>query len=106
MPVINRSELATGNLKGADHGASVCLIFDESDPGGGPRLHRHTYDETWVVIEGNLTFRSGEEDLHAGPGDIVIVPPHTPHKFTNDGPGRSRLVCIHASPTFITEWLE
>ena len=27
MPVINRSELATGNLKGADHGASVCLIF-------------------------------------------------------------------------------
>ena len=46
MPVINRSELAAGNLRGADHGASVCLIFDETDPGGGPRLHRHTYDET------------------------------------------------------------
>jgi len=24
----------------------------------------------------------------------------------NAGPGRSKLVCIHASPTFATEWLE
>jgi hypothetical protein len=29
-----------------------------------------------------------------------------PHAFTNDGPGRSKLVCIHASPTIIGEWLE
>jgi mannose-6-phosphate isomerase-like protein (cupin superfamily) len=41
-----------------------------------------------------------------GPGDIVIVPPDTPQKFTNLGPGRSKLVCIHASPTFETGWLE
>ena len=27
-------------------------------------------------------------------------------KFINDGPGTSRLVCVHASPKFITEWLE
>jgi mannose-6-phosphate isomerase-like protein (cupin superfamily) len=36
----------------------------------------------------------------------VIVPPETPHKFTNIGPGRANLVCIHANPTFVTEWLE
>jgi mannose-6-phosphate isomerase-like protein (cupin superfamily) len=36
----------------------------------------------------------------------VIVPPGVPHRFTNDGPGKSKLVCIHASPTFVTEWLE
>ena len=40
------------------------------------------------------------------PGDLVIVPPGVPHKFTNDGPEGSKLVCIHASPTFVTEWLE
>jgi mannose-6-phosphate isomerase-like protein (cupin superfamily) len=34
------------------------------------------------------------------------VPPGVPHKFRNDGPGRSRLVCVHANPTFVTEWLE
>ncbi len=106
MPLIHHSELQTGNLKGIDHGATISLILDHSEPGQGPRLHRHPYDETWVVIEGHLAFRAGGEQLEAGPGEIVIVPPGTPHKFTNNGPGRSSLVCIHANPTMVTEWLE
>jgi mannose-6-phosphate isomerase-like protein (cupin superfamily) len=44
--------------------------------------------------------------LTVGAGDIVVVPPGVPHKFTNSGPGPSELICIHASPTFIGEWLE
>lgn len=106
MPVIKAGTLPSGNLEGDAHGATVSVILDESEPGRGPRLHRHPYDETWVVVEGRLTFRSADAELAAGPGDIVIVPPDTPHKFTNDGPGRSKLVCIHANPTFVTEWLE
>jgi mannose-6-phosphate isomerase-like protein (cupin superfamily) len=106
MPIINASALEGAHLRGADYGATICLILDESEPGQGPRLHRHAYDETWVVQEGNVTFQSGETISTAGPGDIVIVPPGVPHKFTNDGPGRSKLVCIHANPTFVTEWLE
>jgi quercetin dioxygenase-like cupin family protein len=106
MPVITASALAGANLKGAEHGATISLILDHSEPGQGPRLHRHPYDETWVVQEGNVTFQLGEERLNAGPGDIVIAPPGVPHKFTNDGPGRSSLVCIHASPEMVTEWLE
>jgi mannose-6-phosphate isomerase-like protein (cupin superfamily) len=93
-------------MEGAEFGASVSLIFDHSEPGKGPRLHRHPYDETWVVIEGNLTFQLGGDRLDTGPGDIVIAPADAPHKFVNLGPGRANLVCIHASPTFSTEWLE
>jgi mannose-6-phosphate isomerase-like protein (cupin superfamily) len=106
MPVIHASDLPNGNLKGADHGATVSVILDHSRPGHGPRLHRHPYDETWVVIEGELTFQAGDDRLAAGPGDIVIVPPDMPHKFTNTGPGACSLVCIHAHPTMVTEWLE
>ena len=106
MPIIKAGDLGTGTLRGTDHGATISLILDHSQPGQGPRLHRHPYDETWVVIDGNLTFHSGEDRLKAGPGDIVIVPPDTPHKFINDGPGPSSLVCIHAHPTMVTEWLE
>jgi mannose-6-phosphate isomerase-like protein (cupin superfamily) len=106
MSVIKAEMLQNGHLTGADHGASISVILDESEPGRGPRLHRHAYDETWVVVEGRVTFQAGEERATAEQGDIVVVPPSVPHKFTNDGPGRSKMVCIHASPTFVTEWLE
>lgn len=106
MPVIKSATLENGNLRGADHGATISVILDHSGPRQGPRLHRHPYDETWVVQAGNVTFQVGDTRQRAEPGDIVIVPPDTPHKFTNDGPGPSSLVCIHASPTFVTEWLE
>jgi quercetin dioxygenase-like cupin family protein len=106
MPVLNAGTYDTGNLKGAEHGMSISLILDNSEPGGGPRLHRHPYDETWIVQEGHLTFQLGDERIDVVPGDIVIAPPEVPHKFTNNGPGRSKLVCIHANPTMVTEWLE
>ena len=106
MPIINARALGTGSLKGADHGATISLILDHSEPGHGPRLHRHPYDETWVVQEGTLTFQLGEDRFRVGPGDIVIAPPEVPHKFTNHGSGRSAMVCIHANPTMVTEWLE
>lgn len=59
-----------------------------------PSLHRHPYDETWLVVEGTVAFQAGDETSTAGPGDVVIVPADTPHKFTNEGPDPSRLVCI------------
>lgn len=106
MPVITADARQGSSLKGADHGSTISLILDHSDPGQGPRLHRHPYDETWIVHEGNLTFQLDEDQVKAGPGDIVIAPPGVAHKFTNDGPGRSSMVCIHSSPTMSTEWLE
>ncbi len=59
-----------------------------------------------MVQEGNIGFRVGDQQLKAGPGDVAIIPPGVPHKFVNDGPGCSRIVCIHASPTIVGEWLE
>jgi mannose-6-phosphate isomerase-like protein (cupin superfamily) len=106
MPIVSADAAAESNLEGAAHGATISVILDHSEPGHGPRLHRHPYDETWVVHEGTITFQLGDHELTAGPGDVVIAPPGTPHKFTNEGPGPCSLVCIHASPTFDTEWLE
>lgn len=105
MPVINIPD-RTERLEGIDHQATISLILNRSEPGEGPRLHRHPYDETFVVEEGNVTFQMGETRYRARPGDVVIVPAAVPHKFTNDGPGRCNLVCIHASPTMASEWLE
>ena len=106
MAVIRTNPLESEKIEGADHGATISLILDHSAPGDGPRLHRHAYDETWVVVEGSLEFQSGEERLRAGPGDVVIVPADTPHKFTNRGQAPSRLVCIHANSRVVGEWME
>jgi quercetin dioxygenase-like cupin family protein len=106
MPLIKSGTPQSRSFKGAELGATVSVIVDESEPGGGPRLHRHTYDETWVVGKGQVLFQLGEERFHAGPGDILIAPPGAPHKFTVEGTERAYLVCIHANPTMVTEWLE
>jgi mannose-6-phosphate isomerase-like protein (cupin superfamily) len=107
LQIIKRDQLPEHELIGADHGgAGVCLIFVDVEPGGGPKLHKHAYEEVFVTLEGEATFRVDGRELVAGPNDVLIVPPHTPHGFTNTGSGRLRQVNIHVSPSFDTEWLE
>jgi mannose-6-phosphate isomerase-like protein (cupin superfamily) len=107
MYVINRSSLPSIRYEGAKHGpATVSILFSDSLPGEGPRLHRHLYDETWIVQEGRVQVWIGEETGEAGAGDIVVAPPNTPHRFTNVGQDVARLICIHASATVSTEWLK
>jgi mannose-6-phosphate isomerase-like protein (cupin superfamily) len=75
-------------------------------PGGGTRLHRHPYEEVFVVQEGSVTFTAGDDVIEARGGQVVVVPAGVAHKFVNSGDGRLRQVDIHASDHFVTEWLE
>jgi quercetin dioxygenase-like cupin family protein len=106
MPHITAAKQGISRLEGSEHGASISLILDHSPPGQGPRLHRHPYEETWVVHDGQLTFQLDDQRFTVGPGDVVIAPAGAAHKFTNDAQRPCSLVCIHASPTIKTEWLE
>jgi mannose-6-phosphate isomerase-like protein (cupin superfamily) len=110
--IVNRDELATGDgspeFVGADHpgGARLCLILVDARPGTGPRLHRHPYEEVFVVLEGRATYVVGDHDHEVGAGDVVVVPAGLPHRFVNSGDGPLRQIDIHVSPRFETEWLE
>jgi mannose-6-phosphate isomerase-like protein (cupin superfamily) len=104
--VVRQDELPARELVGADHGgAGVCVIFVNAPPGGGPSLHKHPYEELFIVLEGEATFVAGDKELRARAGDVVIVPPDTAHAFTNSGEGPLRQIDIHVSPAFSTEWL-
>jgi mannose-6-phosphate isomerase-like protein (cupin superfamily) len=93
-------------VQGHSHNAAVSIIVVDAPPGSGPKLHRHPYEEVFVIQDGTVTFTAGDETIEASGGQVVVVPGGFPHKFVNTGEGRLRQVDIHASDRFITEWLE
>ena len=103
---LRRSRGGTITFEGEPYGSGVSFFLVDSAPGAGPELHRHPYAETWIVRSGTARFTADGEEIEAGPGDIVVVGPETPHKFKNAGEGRLDIVCIHASPRMIQEDLE
>ena len=105
---IPADEIRIGNsrtlrFEGARHGSNVSFFLVTSDPGQGPGLHRHPYDETWSVLEGEATIVVGDRMFVARAGDTAVAPADTWHRFTNSGSGTLRIVCIHASAVMIQE---
>ncbi len=93
-------------VQGHNHNATVSIIVIDAPPGSGPKLHRHPYEEVFVIQQGSVTFTAGDETIEATGGQVVVVPAGVAHKFTNSGTGRLRQVDMHASERFVTEWLE
>lgn len=89
-----------------EHGASISFFINRHRPGTGPDLHSHPYEETFIVLDGQVRFTLGEETLEATAGQIVVVPAWTPHKFVSTGAGRLRQISIHPAVRMETEWLE
>jgi mannose-6-phosphate isomerase-like protein (cupin superfamily) len=91
---------------GAEHGdVPFSVILVHSQPGVGPKLHRHPYAEVFVVESGQATFRIGDETVVVEGGNVVVSPPGEAHGFTNTGQAELRLTAINGGATFDTEWL-
>jgi mannose-6-phosphate isomerase-like protein (cupin superfamily) len=108
--VVNQGELPWSviarELVGAEHNSGLCVIFVDAEPGRGPSLHTHPYEEVLIILEGHATLDDGEGRREVSAGDVVLIPPGRPHGFVNSGEGRLRQIDIHVSPNFSTEWLE
>jgi quercetin dioxygenase-like cupin family protein len=107
--VIKVDELPRGEhssrFEGHEHGATVSVFLSHNKPGTGPRLHRHPYEETFIVEEGTVLFTVGDETIEARAGDIVVVPAGTPHKFVSQAETH-RQISIHPVDRMEQEWLE
>ena len=55
--------------------------------------------QIFITLEGEATLVANERELQVGAGDIVVVPPHTPHAFTSSGSVPLRQIDIHVSPS-------
>ena len=91
---------------GKDHGATISFFLTRHPPGTGAKLHRHPYEETFIVEEGHATFTVDGEAIEADAGQIVVVPAGAAHGFVSSGDGELRQVSIHPSEVMVQEWLE
>ncbi len=93
-------------FEGKDHGATVCFFVSRFPPGEGPALHRHPYEETFIVEEGRATFAVDGKTIEARAGQVIVVPAGAVHAFVNSGWGVLRQVSIHPSERMIQEPVE
>ncbi|HWO37343.1 MAG TPA: cupin domain-containing protein [Candidatus Acidoferrum sp.] len=81
-------------LAGKDTAGRFCLIDMHIPPGGGPPPHRHSFEETFIILEGEIqaTFRGVKSVAVAG--ETVHIPANAPHQFQNKRDRSARLLCI------------
>ena len=100
-----KGAIATVEFEGEPYGAGVSFFLGNLPPGKGPGLHKHPYPETCIVLSGQAAMVVDGKDVVAGAGDIVVIGPATPHRFTAIGDERLDMICVHASDRFIIERL-
>jgi quercetin dioxygenase-like cupin family protein len=83
-------------LTGEDTAQRFCLIDMYVPPGGGPPPHRHDFEETFVLLEGELDviFRGARRVARAG--ETIHIPANAPHQFHNSSRAAARMLCICA----------
>ena len=96
-----------GFVNGETLGTSVTVLtYGNDEPGTGPVLHIHPYDEIFIVTLGRARFFVGDQTIDANAGETVLGPAGVPHRFINLGPGRFQTIDIHLSPKWIQTNLE
>jgi quercetin dioxygenase-like cupin family protein len=83
-------------LSAKDTAGKYCLIDMHIPPNGGPPPHRHDFEETFTVLDGEIeaTFRGVKSSIKAG--ETIHIPANAPHQFRNAANQPARLLCICA----------
>jgi quercetin dioxygenase-like cupin family protein len=84
VEVPTRPGMYVRSLVGPGDGVTELFVEEVTfHEGAAIPLHHHTVVEAWVVLDGALTMRLGDETITVGAGHTVTVPPGTPHGVLN-----------------------
>jgi len=87
--------------------ADSIMLFEESLPAGTKstfHLHHHSDEVAWV-LEGEMTFRIGDDVRVGGPGTCAFLVRNVPHAWKNSGPGIARVLFLY-TPALAGGYLE
>ena len=83
---------------GSEHGGlALTAVVVPPGIGAPPPLRRHPHPTVYVIGAGEATFLVGGEVVVAGPGQLVVAPPHVAHGYANGGADELRLTAIQAA---------
>ncbi|MGA2741178.1 MAG: cupin domain-containing protein [Bryobacteraceae bacterium] len=84
----------TITVAGGETDGRFCVIDMYIPSGGGPPPHRHDFEETFILLEGEMevTFRGKKSIVRAG--DTLNIPSNAPHQFHNASTRPVRMLCI------------
>ena len=81
--------LATIKATKEQTGGHYTLVEVLNAEGEGPLHVHHREDEGFWILEGQISFEVGEQEIKAGPGSFVFGPKDVPHRYTvESGPAR------------------
>jgi quercetin dioxygenase-like cupin family protein len=82
---------ATADTTGGAFGLVESLIA----PGFSPPLHvHHREDESFYILEGEVTLQCGEQRFRASAGAFVFLPRDVPHTFVVEGDRPARMLTL------------
>jgi quercetin dioxygenase-like cupin family protein len=84
----------TITVTGDETDGHFCVIDMHIPPDGGPPPHRHDFEETFILLDGEMeaTFRGKKSIVRAG--ETLNIPSNAPHQFHNASTRPVRLLCI------------
>jgi quercetin dioxygenase-like cupin family protein len=79
-------------LAGRDQGLACVAGYSVIEPGAGAPLHAHDgVDEIFIVLEGTLDLRLGDERRLVASDHTIAIPAGVPHAFVAVGPAPVRM---------------
>ena len=68
-------------LRSEESAGQVAVV--ELAGGGRPPLHHHDFDETFYVLEGELSFQLEDDVFTRRAGELAFAPRGVPHTYAN-----------------------
>ena len=73
-----------------------CFLADIDPGGGGPDpAHTHEHGHVFIVLEGDVTVRRGDEEIRLKPVEALEVDGRQVHAMWNRGATAARVIGIH-----------
>jgi mannose-6-phosphate isomerase-like protein (cupin superfamily) len=79
-------------LAGREQGLACVAGYSVIEPGAGAPLHAHKdVDEVFILLEGTLDLRLGDEQRLVEANHTIAIPAGVPHAFVAVGPAPVRM---------------